>query len=60
MTNSDKSVREEGSLWGIDMGGTKIEGVILKSVGDPKYFFVTEFQPKPTRDMNTCLIRSKK
>jgi predicted NBD/HSP70 family sugar kinase len=39
MANTTKNVREEGSLWGIDMGGTKIEGVILKSVEDPKVLF---------------------
>ncbi len=40
MTNATKNVkREEGSLWGIDMGGTKIEGVILKSVEDPQVLF---------------------
>jgi fructokinase len=27
------------SLWGIDMGGTKIEGVILKSAKDPEVLF---------------------
>lgn len=27
------------SLWGIDMGGTKVEGVILKSARDPKVLF---------------------
>ena len=27
------------NLWGIDMGGTKIEGVILKSAKDPKVLF---------------------
>jgi len=27
------------SLWGIDMGGTKIEGVILRSASDPEVLF---------------------
>lgn len=27
------------SLWGIDLGGTKIEGVILKSAADPEVLF---------------------
>ena len=27
------------SLWGIDMGGTKIEGVILRSADDPEVLF---------------------
>lgn len=29
----------KNSLWGIDLGGTKIEGVILKSATDPKVLF---------------------
>lgn len=29
----------ESSLWGIDLGGTKIEGVILKSADDPQVLF---------------------
>src|SRR5688500_20309637 len=33
------NVKEEGSMWGIDMGGTKIEGVILKSAEDPQVLF---------------------
>jgi predicted NBD/HSP70 family sugar kinase len=27
------------SLWGIDMGGTKIEGIILRSEDDPQVLF---------------------
>jgi predicted NBD/HSP70 family sugar kinase len=30
---------DKNSLWGIDMGGTKIEGVILKSARDPEVLF---------------------
>src|SRR5688500_20052174 len=33
------NVKEKGSMWGIDMGGTKIEGVILKSAEDPQVLF---------------------
>lgn len=29
----------KGNLWGIDMGGTKIEGVILNSASNPKVLF---------------------
>lgn len=29
----------ESNLWGIDLGGTKVEGVILSSAIDPKIFF---------------------
>ena len=36
-----KTVKEifKDSLWGIDLGGTKIEGVILKSARDPEVLF---------------------
>jgi len=27
------------NLWGIDLGGTKVEGAILKSAGDPDVLF---------------------
>ena len=27
------------NLWGIDLGGTKVEGVILKSASDPEVIF---------------------
>jgi len=30
---------ETENLWGIDLGGTKIEGVVLKSANDPKVLF---------------------
>lgn len=34
-----KGTIDAKSLWGIDMGGTKIEGVILKSAKDPEVLF---------------------
>lgn len=39
MTKKVKGLIDENSLWGIDMGGTKIEGVILKSAKDPEILF---------------------
>lgn len=39
MNKQSKSGIDKNSLWGIDMGGTKIEGVILKSVDDPQILF---------------------
>lgn len=30
---------ETGSLWGIDLGGTKIEGLVLRSAKDPEVLF---------------------
>ncbi|MEO5602290.1 MAG: ROK family protein [Cyclobacteriaceae bacterium] len=39
MGKSAKENITENSLWGIDLGGTKIEGVILKSPDDPQVLF---------------------
>jgi predicted NBD/HSP70 family sugar kinase len=39
MGKSAKENITESSLWGIDLGGTKIEGVILKSPDDPEVLF---------------------
>jgi len=34
-----KSAFDKNNLWGVDLGGTKIEGVILKSAEDPQVLF---------------------
>ena len=39
MTTTNQRVAGNESLWGIDMGGTKIEGVVLKSPQDPEILF---------------------
>jgi fructokinase len=39
MSKEKNSAAGQESLWGIDLGGTKIEGVILKSVSDPEILF---------------------
>ncbi|HEY5747099.1 MAG TPA: ROK family protein, partial [Chryseolinea sp.] len=39
MTKTSARIGDENSLWGIDMGGTKIEGVILKSAKDPEILY---------------------
>jgi fructokinase len=39
MGKSTKQSISKSSLWGIDLGGTKIEGVILKSAEDPEVLF---------------------
>jgi len=36
---TQKSVIDKSGLWGIDMGGTKIEGIILKSAKEPEVLF---------------------
>lgn len=38
-TKTNENVMAKESLWGIDMGGTKIEGVILKTLDDPEVIF---------------------
>jgi fructokinase len=39
MAKQKKNNFTEKNLWGIDLGGTKIEGVILKSADDPEVLF---------------------
>jgi fructokinase len=39
MGKQKKNSFTEKCLWGIDMGGTKIEGIILKSADDPQVLF---------------------
>lgn len=39
MAKTNQNAGNKESLWGIDMGGTKIEGVILKSSQDPEVTF---------------------
>lgn len=39
MTKQKKTSDTNNHLWGIDMGGTKLEGVILRSAKDPEVIF---------------------
>jgi predicted NBD/HSP70 family sugar kinase len=39
MTKTTSKAAKNASLWGIDMGGTKIEGLILKTPDNPKIIF---------------------
>ena len=39
MAKKSKGAIDAKSLWGIDMGGTKIEGVILRSAGNPEVLY---------------------
>jgi fructokinase len=39
MTKTTSKGAKNASLWGIDMGGTKIEGLILKTPDNPKVIF---------------------
>jgi fructokinase len=39
MTKQKKNIPQEKNLWGIDMGGTKMEGAILKSANNTEVIF---------------------
>ncbi|MFZ6010041.1 MAG: ROK family protein [Bacteroidota bacterium] len=39
MGKQKQNIIDNTSLWGIDMGGTKLEGVILRSAKDPEVLF---------------------
>jgi len=60
MTNTTKNEKEEGSLWGIDLGGTKIEGVILKSVEDPQVLFRDRLPTEADQGYEHILDQAKK
>lgn len=50
----------EKSLWGIDLGGTKIEGVILKSADDPQVLFRDRIPTEADRGYEHILEQVKK
>jgi len=47
-------------LWGIDLGGTKIEGVILPSLNDPKPIIRTRIDTESAKGYNHILGQIKK
>lgn len=50
----------ENSLWGIDLGGTKIEGVILGSAGNPEVLFRDRVPTGADRGYENILNQVKK
>lgn len=60
MTSNKKSIGDENSLWGIDLGGTKIEGVILKSAADPEVLFRDRLPTEADRGYQHILDQVKK
>ena len=50
----------KSSLWGIDLGGTKIEGVILKSPADPKVLFRDRVSTEAEKGYDHILAQVKK
>ncbi len=60
MAKSKKSVTGKKSLWGIDLGGTKIEGVILKSANDPEILFRDRVPTEADQGYERILQQAKK
>ncbi len=60
MAKITTKVKERGSLWGIDLGGTKIEGVILDSVDDPKILFRDRLPTEANQGYDHILDQVKK
>ncbi|HET7179794.1 MAG TPA: ROK family protein [Chryseosolibacter sp.] len=48
------------SLWGIDLGGTKIEGVILKSADEPEVLFRDRVPTEADQGYEHILVQIKK
>lgn len=60
MGKSTRAGITENSLWGIDMGGTKIEGVILKSEEDPQVLFRDRVPTEASKGYENILSQVKK
>jgi len=50
----------KNSLWGIDLGGTKIEGVILKSANEPEVLFRDRVPTEADQGYDHILSQIKK
>lgn len=55
-----KKLNTQQSLWGIDMGGTKIEGVILKSAEVPEILFRERIPTEADQGYDHILEQTKK
>ncbi len=60
MTNTSQNVSNKGSLWGIDLGGTKIEGLILKNLNDPEVLFRDRVPTEANQGYEHILSQVKK
>lgn len=58
--SKSKQTIDQGALWGIDMGGTKIEGVILKSAADPQVLFRDRVPTEADQGYDQILKQTKK
>src|SRR3990170_7005413 len=60
MTTTNQRVASKESLWGIDMGGTKIEGVVLKAPNDPEILFRDRLPTEADQGYEHILSQVKK
>ncbi|MEJ7645458.1 MAG: ROK family protein [Chryseolinea sp.] len=57
---NNKSGFKPGNLWGIDLGGTKIEGLILASAEDPQVLFRDRVPTEADKGYQSILSQVKK
>ena len=60
MTNIHQREANDGNLWGIDMGGTKIEGLILKAGDQPEVVFRDRVPTEADQGYEHILAQVKK
>src|SRR5687768_7413151 len=60
VTATETSAIDKNSLWGIDLGGTKIEGAILKSSVDPQSLFRNRVPTEADQGYEHILSQAKK
>jgi fructokinase len=60
MTNDQQRSADRESLWGIDLGGTKIEGVILKSQHESEILFRNRLPTEADKGYDHILSQAKK
>lgn len=60
MGKQNKSSVGEKTLWGIDMGGTKVEGVVLKSAEEPEVIFRDRVATEADQGYEHILKQTKK
>jgi fructokinase len=60
MSKQEKNRVDGKSLWGIDMGGTKMEGVILKSARNPEVLFRNRVPTEAEKGYEHMLDQVKK
>lgn len=60
MTNTNQGVSNKESLWGIDLGGTKVEGLILRNLNDPAILFRDRVPTEANQGYEHILSQVKK